>query len=282
MDIDWGLRSEADKLGAQIDLIDQKINEEKAKLPSLKSLAERQAAWKKIKEHYQERGKLSKKQRIIVDSELPKLARAWGSKRIRDEFVDYHYSNVLKLHEVVKSPGILCAELTNGSPEYINSPAFCAEVFALLHNLHVLFDSIPYILNLAIRKFDIDYRRLYWSEEVIEKYQPTTGNTFEAELHQKLSQALTNKTISDLKKLINSGKHAYLRPMFYDPSCEEVIFDQINYGDINKPLPPIKVIQFIEDAHNEILPMINELFKAIQAVIEDKYGKEVVQIPSDQ
>jgi len=148
-----------------------------------------------------------------VDAATSLLGPVVPSINQRVKNVHYHYDNWLE----VKERGIYAAKLSSraGGDGYINATKYNAEVAAFLQNVHALCDSLPYILNLYFRIFDLDSRSIGWSERCIDLLADAARSRGEMLLADQLIVFAAHPKFLKLQDIVNCSKHKHLVSIFY-------------------------------------------------------------------
>ncbi|MDP3842806.1 MAG: hypothetical protein Q8Q81_09440 [Oxalobacteraceae bacterium] len=231
----------------------------------------------------------AKKEEIeFLQTEVDSLCKALQSLDLRNTIGHYHY----KRWQEIKDAAIPAAKLINmisGRPGRLNAPAYNAEVFAFLQNLHAICDSVPYVLNILLNRVPIEHTDVGWKPSLLKKHDPRgedknifpkkreiTNGEIEArqEFYEKLLEFSKDEIFAQLKGLVNRTKHKHLVPIFYDDGL--ISFDKYSYMSffrgteiLDKSVPKNSdstcenVEEFMRKCHNDLWPKLCSLYAAI-------------------
>jgi hypothetical protein len=172
----------------------------------------------------------------------------------RLDAVHYHYENWFKVIE----KGTYAAQLSVslGGDGYINAPKYNAEVIAFLQNTHALCDSLPYVLNLYLRAFDLERRDIGWKKDKLRALRDAAAANGEVELAQHLESFAENTRFLKLQDIVNCSKHKHLVPMFL--SHGKVFFAKL---DGSWTPSDIDVHEFMVGVDNELLGQVEKMLQ---------------------
>lgn len=228
-----------------------------------------QIAFSRLKRELQNQRKLKQ----TLEKELRDLGRAISAIDLRRKIAHYHYESWSE----VEHSGVYAAELIHslGGDGNVNAVRYNAEVMAFLQNLHALCDSLPYILNIVIRKFPIEAKTIGWNKKTLDEYceqkltkdqNLTDQGALEVNaIYDKLVKFSEDKTFRQLQSIVNCAKHKHLIPLFYDG--ENVVFDKFE-GILEANDAPLVVKNFMEHSHNYLLSKLDDLYSAIFREVE--------------
>lgn len=101
----------------------------------------------------------------LKDHESQQLMLALYSIQKRLNHCEYHYSVLEELYGDPKFALSSIATIRTNGIEL--RTIYEANILAFLQNLHALIDSLPYALNIAVRKFDIDDKIVGWNKDLL-------------------------------------------------------------------------------------------------------------------
>ena len=168
--------------------------------------------------------------------------------------IHYHYENWLEVIEKGTYAATLSVRL--GGDGYINAVKYNAEVIAFLQNTHALCDSLPYVLNLYLRAFELDSRNIGWRKGKLQKLRDTAVAKGEAELARHLDLFAENARFLKLQDIVNCSKHKHLVPMFLRNG--KVFFAKLDGSW--KP-SDIDVHEFMVGVDNELVDQVEKMLR---------------------
>ncbi|MDA3895435.1 MAG: hypothetical protein PF482_04720 [Desulfobacteraceae bacterium] len=200
---------------------------------------------------------IKKKQPI----EIEYLNKALQSIAKRQLYCLFHYDEFMK----TSSPTILLADRFNNNenipPEHTARISYEANALAFLHNLHSLFDSFPYVLNLLFREIeDFTSFKIGWKEEFLKQYKKYS-------FYQELRSFSENETFCRLKGYTNTIKHKHL--IRIKNHINKLVFEDFTYKQkgVVKEVKEIDVKVFLTECHDILFPLFIKLYNSI---IENK------------
>ncbi|MES2025051.1 MAG: hypothetical protein V4448_05795 [Pseudomonadota bacterium] len=220
---------------------------------------------------------LKSQQINILDVDLDALKKSLLSIDMRQRIGFYHFENWMAFKDE-KTSAYLVNKI-NQTPARIDAPRLNAEVFGFLQNLHAVCDSFPYILNLIIKRVDIEDSNVGWSDKFLKNYVTSiadyqknlNGQSISAPLSEALTAFQKNEYFAQLKGVVNKIKHKYLIPIMYDKGI--IYFETYSYRSylsqdelLSKAIEKFSnlesqdVEKFIVNCHDKLWPDLCDLF----------------------
>ncbi|EJC6798918.1 hypothetical protein RGL59_004562 [Vibrio parahaemolyticus] len=182
-----------------------------------------------------------------------------------EAYCQFHFYELVK----VATPEVLRLERIGINSN--NRIVYEAHIVAFMNNLHSMLDSFPYVLNLFIRKFEIDSTSVGWNKKFIERYK-------NLDFYHQLLSFFVDVDFQKVKGYVNNIKHKHLIRIGNVDGCLEfetykcrvpytnegnILFSEIEVTRDN-------VITFIKDCFNRLIDKFFELCKVILAYKSSK------------
>lgn len=188
--------------------------------------------------------------------EIQCLEKALQSINKRMEYCIYHYDEFLKYTDTkslfIDRIGTLAFDNITIRTIYE------ANTIAFLHNLHALFDSFPYALNIIFRTIDdLESNYIDWRDDFIKKYKDHL-------FYNDLKEFSEDETFQKLKGFVNRSKHKHL--IRIKNSISNLVFEEFTYYK-NKEKKYVKdqdVSLFMICCHDTLLKKFFALLDSIK------------------